>query len=167
MSDSGERSFVTTWGTISYEKVGTKGKSNGKLNPDVLLIHGNSMCKKIWRHILQDEEFIKSHRVIAVDLLGHGQSSNASTPQEAYTMGGYAQTLEELVRSFRDEPVEELIILGRLLFGKLIDLANATLKDGPSVVISGWRCFKTLGRLPPRKGRSTSVVVSTSNAVPA
>jgi pimeloyl-ACP methyl ester carboxylesterase len=99
------------WGGINYDT--TVINSESKPDSTVLLIHGNSFCNKIWRPIIQDEEFVKNHRVIAVDLLGHGQSQRAEDPSEAYTMLGYARALVDFVENFDSEkPIENLIIVG-------------------------------------------------------
>jgi pimeloyl-ACP methyl ester carboxylesterase len=64
--------------------------------PAVLLIHGNSSCKEIFRNQMRGavgEKF----RLIAFDLPGHGRSSDARNPWRSYTMPGYADLACELV----------------------------------------------------------------------
>ncbi|MDX7989321.1 alpha/beta hydrolase [Xenorhabdus sp. 12] len=61
----------------------------------VLLIHGNSSCKEIFRYQI---DYLKGkYRVLALDLPGHGASSNASEPQLAYSMPSYAHTVIEVL----------------------------------------------------------------------
>lgn len=56
----------------------------------VLLLHGNSSCKDVFRR--QMEGAIASrYRMIAMDLAGHGESSDASDVH-AYTIPGHAET---------------------------------------------------------------------------
>ncbi len=62
----------------------------------VLFIHGNSSCKEALRK--QYESVIgEKHRVIAMDLPGHGASSDAVDPARTYTMPGYAEAAIELL----------------------------------------------------------------------
>ena len=68
-------------------------KSWGKGSP-VILIHGFTLDLSFWRH--QVPELAKSHRVIALDLPGHGDSGK---PRDtAYTMTLYAQAVEAVAR---------------------------------------------------------------------
>jgi pimeloyl-ACP methyl ester carboxylesterase len=53
-----------------------RGLANGKGEPAILCIHGNSFCLNIFQHILTSD-LTKKHRVIAFDLPGHGGSSDA------------------------------------------------------------------------------------------
>ncbi len=58
--------------------------------PAVLMLHGNSSCKMIFRR--QFEAPMASRlRLIAMDLPGHGESGDARDPASAYTLGGYAR----------------------------------------------------------------------------
>jgi pimeloyl-ACP methyl ester carboxylesterase len=57
--------------------------------PAVLLIHGNSSCKEIFA--LQFESpLAERFRLIAMDLPGHGASSDARDPASGYILSGYA-----------------------------------------------------------------------------
>jgi pimeloyl-ACP methyl ester carboxylesterase len=64
----------------------------------VLLIHGNSSCKEVFEHLL-DGPIGKSSRLVAMDLPGHGASSDAFDPQRTYTMPGYAEAAVELLEA--------------------------------------------------------------------
>jgi pimeloyl-ACP methyl ester carboxylesterase len=75
--------------------------------PAVLLIHGNSSCKEIFRNQL-DGAIGRRWRLIALDLPGHGRSSDARNPRRSYSMSGYA-----------DMAVEVLDILGIARFAVL------------------------------------------------
>lgn len=67
--------------TIAYHESSGKG-------PSALLIHGNSSSSRSYQHQL-DGPLGKKYRLVAVDLPGHGQSSDASDPQ-VYSLTGYA-----------------------------------------------------------------------------
>lgn len=62
----------------------------------VLLIHGNSSCKEAFQKQL-DSSLGANFRLIAMDLPGHGASSDAFKPEQTYTMPGYAQCAVELL----------------------------------------------------------------------
>jgi pimeloyl-ACP methyl ester carboxylesterase len=69
---------------------------SGGYGPPVLLIHGNSACKQIFRNQIEGP-IGRRWRVIAFDLPGHGNSGNARNPQRTYTMPGYADMAVELL----------------------------------------------------------------------
>ena len=98
----------TSHGTLAISEIG-----NGE--PVLLLIHGNSFCRKIWRHIL-NSSLSKTHRIIAFDLPGHGESSNAANPQQDYTQPGYARAAVELLTKLG---VKEAIVFGWSLGGHI------------------------------------------------
>ena len=79
----------------------------------VLLIHGNSACKEVFRNQLQGEIGGK-YRMIAMDLPGHGASSDAFEPQRTYTMPGYADATCELIAELG---IDRVVVLGWSLGG--------------------------------------------------
>lgn len=63
----------------------------------VLLLHGNSSCKEIFRN--QIDALVSTDLSIVVpDLPGHGGSDNSPTPSRTYSFPGYADILTELMR---------------------------------------------------------------------
>ncbi len=62
----------------------------------VLLIHGNSSCKEVFRNQIQGSVG-NLYKCIAMDLPGHGGSENARDPEAIYSMPGYAATALELM----------------------------------------------------------------------
>ena len=64
--------------------------------PAVLMIHGNSSCKEVFRHQLESPQGARL-RLIAMDLPGHGASSDARDPAAAYTLNGYADAAVEVL----------------------------------------------------------------------
>lgn len=64
----------------------------------VVFIHGNSNCRDVFRYQFGTALATTQH-IIAIDLLGHGQSDDALEPRKAYTIPGYAATLIEALRS--------------------------------------------------------------------
>jgi len=80
---------------------------SGGTGPAVLLIHGNSSCKEVFRNQMEGPVG-RRFRLIALDLPGHGRSGNARNPRRSYSMPGYA-----------DMAVEVLDILGVTKFAVL------------------------------------------------
>ncbi|KLU16679.1 MULTISPECIES: alpha/beta fold hydrolase [Xenorhabdus] len=80
----------------------------------VLLIHGNSSCKEIFRH--QINQLKGQYRVLALDLPGHGSSSNASEPRQAYSMQGYAHTVIEVLEKIG---INRVVVFGWSLGGHI------------------------------------------------
>lgn len=81
----------------------------------VLLIHGNSSCKEVFRNQLEGE-IGQQYRLIAMDLPGHGQSDDAIDPGANYTIPGYANTANQLLDILE---VDNCIILGWSLGGHI------------------------------------------------
>ncbi|KAE9989136.1 hypothetical protein EG328_000068 [Venturia inaequalis] len=83
--------------------------------PAILLIHGNSFDSTIFKFILASP-LSKLHRIIALDLPGHGQSANAVHPRRTYNQPGYAACTVELLNILG---IKEVIILGWSLGGHI------------------------------------------------
>jgi pimeloyl-ACP methyl ester carboxylesterase len=66
--------------------------------PSVVLIHGNSSCKEMFQ---RQFESALSHtfRLVALDLPGHGASSDARDPAAAYTISGYAEAVRQVLQA--------------------------------------------------------------------
>ena len=90
-------------------------EESGQGEIPVLLIHGNSFCRGVFRHQLQGS-LARNHRLIAFDLPGHGQSSNAPDPVRTYTRPGLAAATIELLEKIG---VSEVIVFGWSLGGHI------------------------------------------------
>jgi pimeloyl-ACP methyl ester carboxylesterase len=69
---------------------------SGGDGPAALLIHGNSASNGFFRHQLESE-IGAQYRLIAIDLPGHGRSSNAHNLRRSYSMPGYADMATEVM----------------------------------------------------------------------
>jgi pimeloyl-ACP methyl ester carboxylesterase len=81
----------------------------------VLLIHGNSSCRAVFERQFETD-FAKVYRIVAVDLLGHGESDNAREPRQAYTVPGHAAVLIDVLRSL---DIQRAALLGWSLGGHI------------------------------------------------
>ncbi|TCM48328.1 pimeloyl-ACP methyl ester carboxylesterase [Rhizobium sp. PP-F2F-G48] len=78
----------------------------------VLMIHANSHCKETFH--FQIEALAGTHHIIAIDLPGHGQSSDAIDPLRTYNFNGYADTICELIDALN---INRFALLGHSLGG--------------------------------------------------
>lgn len=101
-----EKSVVTSHAEIAVSE------SSGKDLP-VFLIHGNSMSKDVFRGVLTSPLGDK-HRLVAIDLPGHGKSGDAKDPTRTYTMPGYAACVIEVAEQLG---VEKAAVYGWSLGG--------------------------------------------------
>lgn len=79
----------TTHGEVSVVETCGKGLP-------VLLVHGNSSCKEVFRRQIESPE-AEIYRMVAFDLPGHGRSSDACDPARTYSVSGYADVALELL----------------------------------------------------------------------
>ena len=103
---SGERILDTAHGRIAVEEAGAGGLP-------LLMIHGNSSCRGVFRHQMGGQ-IAAGRRVVAFDLPGHGASSDAPDPAASYTMPGYAEAAVAVLHGLG---IAEAAVLGWSLGG--------------------------------------------------
>lgn len=91
----------------------------------IVLIHGNSSSARAFSRQLEGP-LGASHRLVAIDLMGHGRSADAGDPA-AYLLSGHARSLVALLTS---RGIEDSILVGWSLGGHILleaapDLAKA------------------------------------------
>jgi pimeloyl-ACP methyl ester carboxylesterase len=97
-----------------------------------VLIHGNSSSSRAYTRQMQSALGNK-HRLIAIDLPGHGESANATDPAQ-YTLPGYARVLTDVTRYFG---VQEAVFVGWSLGGHIVLEAAPDLPQAAGFVIFG------------------------------
>jgi pimeloyl-ACP methyl ester carboxylesterase len=102
------RNVRTSHGSLVVEESGEGGMP-------VLLIHGNSSCRSVFRRQLQSR-LPDGHRLVTFDLPGHGQSSDAPDPVQSYTLPGLADAVLELVMHLG---ISEAVVMGWSLGGHI------------------------------------------------
>jgi pimeloyl-ACP methyl ester carboxylesterase len=112
--------------TIAYRESGGTGTS-------LLLVHGNSSSSESFAQQLGGS-FGASHRVIAIDLPGHGDSDPAADPAGTYHLPGYAAVVAELARQLG---LGEGIVVGWSLGGHIVLEAAKLLPRAAGFVIFG------------------------------
>jgi pimeloyl-ACP methyl ester carboxylesterase len=100
--------IATSHGHISVEEC-------GQGDVPILLIHGNSSCREVFRNQL-DGELAERHRFVAFDLPGHGLSGDAIEPSRTYTLSGYSDAARELLGLLG---IQDVVIFGWSLGGHI------------------------------------------------
>ena len=100
------RLFATSHGAICVEDRGGSGIP-------LVMVHGNSTCRGVFARQMWDE-VLRQRRIIAFDLPGHGDATDASEPERSYTRGGLADLALEVLATL---DVREAVILGWSLGG--------------------------------------------------
>lgn len=87
---------------VAYQDAGTGDQA-------LLLIHGMAGSSETWRAVIP--QLSKRYRVIAPDLLGHGQSAK---PRSDYSVGAFAVWLRDLLDELK---VSRATVVGQSLGG--------------------------------------------------
>ena len=90
----------------------------GSGHPPLVLVHGAACNRRFWSQ--QVPRFSSAHRVVAVDLRGHGESD---APAERYTVRLFA---EDLASTCKQLGMESPVVIGHSLGGLVaLDFASA------------------------------------------
>jgi pimeloyl-ACP methyl ester carboxylesterase len=98
----------TSHGSIMVEEAG-----DGDL--PVLLIHGNSLSREVFRKQLGGA-LSRKYRLVAFDLPGHGESGDALDPSRTYTRPGLASAVIEMLSLLG---ISEVAVVGWSLGGHI------------------------------------------------
>ncbi len=108
-----------------YESAGT--------GPGVLLVHGNSASGRVFQPQLESA-LGETYRLVAIDLPGHGASSDASDPAATYNMPGYAAVIVDAAKQLG---LEEAVFVGWSLGGHIVIEAIPQLPKAAGFMIYG------------------------------
>lgn len=87
----------------------------------LLLVHGSGSSKEVFAKQFSSP-LADRHRLIALDLPGHGATSNAHNPATGYSVHGFAETLAEVIEALG---VDRVVVFGWSLGGHIaIELAS-------------------------------------------
>lgn len=102
----GPRVIASKDGTlISYEMYGTG-------EPTLIFVHGWSCDTRYWRH--QVASFSQHHKVVLVDLAGHGHSG---TTRETYSMKAFGEDVQAVAEATESQ---NIILIGHSMGGIII-----------------------------------------------
>lgn len=106
---------------LFFEEAGGKGAP-------IVFVHG--WCCDHTYFAPQVEHFRRTHRVVAVDLRGHGQSDK---PAQDYTMAAFA---DDLVWLCRQLGVTRPVVIGHSMGGVIAMVLAAQFPDVPAAIVS-------------------------------
>ena len=102
-------------------------------NHSIVFVHGNSLSSETYFHQLKDQALNK-YRLIAFDLPGHGNSSQAKDPEKTYSVPGFISVLLEFVDKLN---LHDAVFVGHSLGGHIILDASRELPLAKGFVIFG------------------------------
>lgn len=100
--------MITSHGEIAVKEWGT-----GPI--PIVMIHGNSSSHEVFRP-QWEAPLMRAHRLIALDLPGHGASANAAFPARTYTRPGFADAVIEVLQKLE---VSAPVLVGWSLGGHI------------------------------------------------
>ena len=100
----------------------------------VICIHGNSLSSQSFIKQFEDPTLTDNYRLIAFDLPGHGESSQAAEPEKTYSVPGFISVLLEFVDKLN---LHDTVFVGHSLGGHIILDASARLLSAKAFVIFG------------------------------
>ncbi|MEM9278451.1 MAG: alpha/beta hydrolase [Pseudomonadota bacterium] len=81
----------------------------------VIFLHGNGFSKEVFKRQFASPH-LKHLRLIALDMPGHGKSSDAIDPQHSYTFSGFA---DEVLDFINHKKIEKCVVAGWSLGGQV------------------------------------------------
>ncbi len=106
---------------LSADGVEIVYETAGEVNPALVFIHGWSCDKSYWSEQVKD--LSKNHKVITVDLGGHGESG---LNRENWTIEKYGEDVASVVNNLK---LEKVILVGHSMGGSVILEAAKILKE--------------------------------------
>ena len=108
-------------------------RDTGSGGPLIVLVHGNSQSSDGFIPVLASP-LGSQYRIIAPDLPGHGDSPPSPSPQETYTLSGYASVLIELADKL---DLAGAIWVGNSLGGHILFNAWSDLPNPAGLLVYG------------------------------
>ncbi|MHC4619572.1 MAG: alpha/beta fold hydrolase [Planctomycetota bacterium] len=97
---------------LSSDGVAISYRLQGRGEPALVFVHGWCCDKSYWKH--QVPHFAKRHKVVTVDLAGHGQSGLG---REAWTMEAFGKDVAAVIEKL---DLDRVILIGHSLGGPVI-----------------------------------------------
>jgi len=101
--------------------------------PAVMLVHGNSASSRVFEPQL-NSPLGEQYHLVAIDLPGHGESSDAIDPAVTYTLPGYA---EVVVSAAAQLGLSQAVFVGWSLGGHIVIEAMPHLQQAAGFMIYG------------------------------
>lgn len=124
--------------TVSADGVSIAYEVQGSGEPTLVFVHGWSCDSRYWR--AQTDHFSGSHRVITIDLAGHGHSG---LQREVYSMAAFGADVRAVVEA---EQVDRAVLIGHSMGGAVILAAAEDMPERITALI-GVDTFQDLGQI--------------------
>ncbi len=115
----------TSRASIAIEEVGR--------GSPILFIHSGSTSRAVFTKQFESR-LAEEHRLIALDLPGHGGSSDAYDPAKTYTIPGLARTVLDLIAHLN---LSDILLVGWSLGGQIAIEVASRFDDVRALVLSG------------------------------
>ncbi|MCV3206936.1 alpha/beta hydrolase [Mesorhizobium sp. YC-39] len=113
--------MVVSHRTVRTEQADLRLSQSSGSGIPIVLIHGSGSSRAVFARQF-DSPLAAAHRLIAFDLPGHGESSDARDPATAYTIAGLAQSAAQLLDIMG---IDRAVVFGWSLGGHVaIELAS-------------------------------------------
>lgn len=107
--------------------------STGEGTKQIVFVHGNSQSSKVWEKLFKVDS-LKSFKLIAIDLPGHGQSFRSSNPEEDYSLRGMGNHVLNFLKEFENQPY---ILVGNSLGSNIIGEIALKLNNCAGILFTG------------------------------
>ena len=107
--------------------------AQGKGDKQIIFVHGNSQSSKVWAKVFNIDH-LKSYKLIALDLPGHGKSLRSSKSEEDYSLHGMGNHVLNVLKEFEKQPY---LLVGNSLGSNIIGEIALRLKNCKGVLFTG------------------------------
>lgn len=118
------------YSTSENQKIAFTERNESK-NIGVVFIHGNSLNYNAFQ---KQFELDTNHKLIFMDLPGHGSSSYAEQPDKVYSIAGYCSIISDFINSFN---LAAVVLVGHSLGGHLALNTAKEIKNLKGIVSFG------------------------------
>lgn len=106
-----------------------ESRDNGKT---IVFVHGFSSCSSIFIRQLIDSVLSYQFRIIAIDLLGHGNADFSDNPEKDYTISGQADFLANFCKTLE---ITDAVFAGHNIGANVIIQALNKLKNTKGLIL--------------------------------
>lgn len=118
---------------LTIEGIAIAVRESAGTGSPIVLVHGNSSSGLTFSKLI-DGPLGQRHRVIALDLPGHGESGRPADPAATYSLPGYANVVVGVARALA---VENAVFVGWSLGGHIVLEASPRLPRAAGFFIYG------------------------------
>jgi pimeloyl-ACP methyl ester carboxylesterase len=133
----------------SYDGVSITYQVTGMGNPTLVFVHGWCCDKSYWDP--QVAHFAQSHKIVTIDLAGHGESGLERT---RWSMAAFGKDVAAVVNHLA---LEQVILIGHSMGGNVIVEAVQNIPEG----VLGLVGIDTFGNVIKKVTPATSIVLKT------